>query len=470
MWEAIQANARRSRLLIGLMGAMLVLMGFLIGYAVVGPEGGIPGALVALAVWFLMLMAALAGGEQLVLMTAKAREIQKADYPRLWNVVEEMTIASGLGKMPKVYIMDNDLPNAFATGRRPDVSAIAVTSGLLKRLNRDELQGVVAHEIAHVKNMDVRFMTIAAVMLGSIVLMADLFLRMLWFGGGRRRDSGGGGQAQALVLAIAVVMAILAPIFARLLYFACSRKREYLADASAARFTRYPEGLASALEKITGDLVTSLKKTKKKDVQRALAPMYIVNPLQAASKAAGLFSTHPPAARRIEILRAMGGNAGWVDYERAFREVTGGKSSGLDSRTLESENSIAARAPTAAPDAKKSAAERGRDVADLIDRMVSFLIIGCPCGVRIKVPPGFKRKSVNCTRCGREHEMPEAKGQETAPNSPDTGQALRYTRRGEGWESFKCSCGKVQQIGPALEVASITCRGCGRKIEITAAG
>jgi heat shock protein HtpX len=404
MWEAIQANTRRSRLLIGLMGGMLVILGYLIGAVILGPDGGIPGAVIALAVWLVMLLAALSGGEQLVLMTARAREIKKEDYPRLWNVVEEMTIASGLGKMPKVYIMDNDMPNAFATGRKPEVSAIAVTSGLLKRLNRDELQGVVAHEIAHVKNLDVRFMTIAAVMLGSIVLLADLFFRMLWFGGGRRRGSGG-GQGHAVVLLVAIAAAILAPIFAQLLYFACSRKREYLADASAARFTRYPDGLASALEKISGDLVTSLKSKKKKDLQRALAPMYIINPLQAASKAVGLFSTHPPAARRIKILRAMGGNAGWVDYERAFREVTGGKSSGLDQKTLASEESIAARAPMAAPDAKKSAAERGRDVADLIDRMVSFLIIGCPCGVRIKVPPQYKRPAVRCTRCGREHAV-----------------------------------------------------------------
>jgi heat shock protein HtpX len=389
------------------MGAMLVVLGYLIGAVALGPDGGIPGAVIALIVWLVMLLAALSGGEQLVLMTARAREIKKEDYPRLWNVVEEMTIASGLGKMPRIYIMDNDMPNAFATGRKPEVSAIAVTSGLLKRLNRDELQGVVAHEIAHVKNLDVRFMTIAAVMLGSIVLLADLFFRMLWFGGGRRRGSGG-GQGQAIVLVVAIAAAILAPIFAQMLYFACSRKREYLADASAARFTRYPEGLASALEKISGDLVTSLKKKKKKDVLRALAPMYIINPLQASSKAVGLFSTHPPAARRIRILRAMGGNAGWIDYERAFRDVTGGQRSGIDKQTLASEESIAARAPTAAPDAKKSAAARGREVADLIDRMVSFLIIGCPCGVRIKVPPDFKQRSVSCTRCGRRHDLPEA--------------------------------------------------------------
>jgi heat shock protein HtpX len=409
MWEAIRANVRRSRLLIGLMGGMLVGLGYLIGMVAIGPDGGIPGALGALAVWLVMLIAALAGGEQLVLMTARAREIKKEDSPRLWNVVEEMTIASGLGGMPKIYIIDNDMPNAFATGRKPESSCVAVTSGLLKRLNRDELQGVIAHEIAHIRNLDVRFMTIAAVMLGSIVIITDIFFRMMWFGGGRRRDSGGSGQGQAIILAVAIVAAILAPIFAQMLYFACSRKREYLADASAARFTRYPPGLASALEKISGHLVAPAgSKKKKKDVLRALAPMYIINPLQAAATSAGLFSTHPPTARRVQILRAMGGNAGWVDYEQAFRKVTGGKQSGLDERTLASEESIAARGPSAEADAKKDAAARGKEVADLLDRMVGFLLITCPCGVRIKIPPDLRRESVPCTRCGRKHKVPRA--------------------------------------------------------------
>jgi heat shock protein HtpX len=406
MWEAIRANVRRSRLLIGLMGGMLVVLGYLIGMVAIGPDGGIPGALGALAVWLVMLIAALAGGEQLVLMTARAREIKKEDSPRLWNVVEEMTIASGLGTMPKIYIIDNDMPNAFATGRKPESSCVAVTSGLLKRLNRDELQGVIAHEIAHIRNLDVRFMTIAAVMLGSIVIITDIFFRMMWFGGGRRRDSGS-GQGQAIVLAVAIIAAILAPIFAQLLYFACSRKREYLADASAARFTRYPAGLASALEKISGQLVAPAGSRKKKEVLRALAPMYTINPLQASASSSGLFSTHPPTARRVQILRAMGGNAGWVDYEQAFRKVTGGKHSGIDQRTLSSENSVAARGPSADPDARKDASARGREVADLLNRMAGFMLITCPCGVRIKIPPGLQRDTVTCTRCGREHKVPE---------------------------------------------------------------
>jgi heat shock protein HtpX len=479
MWQAIRDNTFRSRLLIGLMGALLVGLGYVIGMATMGPDGGVPGALGALAIWFVMLLAALAGGEQLVLMSARAKQISKEDSPRLWNVVEEMTIASGLGGMPKIYLIDNDMPNAFAAGRKPENSCVAVTSGLLRRLNRDELQGVIAHEIGHIKNLDVRFMTIAAVMLGSIVMLADLFFRMMWFGGGRRRGSGGGGQGQALFLLIAIAAAIVAPIAAQLLYFACSRKREYLADASAARFTRYPEGLASALEKISGHLVRS-KSTK--DVPRALAPMYIVNPLGAASGKVGLFSTHPPTQKRVDVLRAMGGMAGWVDYDRAYRQVTGEKGSGIDSRTLGAEESVTAREPTAEPDKRKDAVTRGREVADMIDRMVSFLIVACPCGVRIKIPPELKRDSVKCTRCGREHPVPHAEAAvgaaEAAKRAAAGGVAagaavavaapLRFTRRGRGmgWENFKCSCGKVVQISPAFSGKQVTCKNCRRKIDI----
>jgi heat shock protein HtpX len=248
-----------------------------------------------------------------------------------------------------------------------------------------------------------------------------------------------------------------------MLYFACSRKREYLADASAARFTRYPEGLASALEKISGSVNP---KRAAKEVQRALAPMYIINPLQAASRRAGLFSTHPPAAKRIAILRAMGGNAGWVDYERACRKVTGG-GSGIDATTLRSEGSVAARKPTSEPGARKGALERGREVGDLLDRMFSFLILACPCGVRIKVPPDLKRTEVACTRCGRKLALPHAEKEKPAADVNGAGPApLVYKRQGEGWETFKCSCGQVLQISPAFEGDELRCKKCRRRIHI----
>ncbi|HKQ60797.1 MAG TPA: M48 family metalloprotease, partial [Candidatus Polarisedimenticolaceae bacterium] len=244
MWEAIRANARRSRLLIGLMGALLVALGAVIGIAFSGdPRGALLGALGALALWFVQLALAFWGGEQLVLHGSGAREIRKEDAPRLWNVLEEMKVASGLPAMPRLYVIDRDAPNAFATGLAPERSAVAVTTGLLRRLNRDELQGVVGHEIGHIVNRDSRFLTLAAVMLGSITLLSDLYLRGMLYGGARRLKLK--GPAAVVVVVGGVVVAVLAPLGAMLLYAACSRRREFLADASSARFTRYPLGLAA---------------------------------------------------------------------------------------------------------------------------------------------------------------------------------------------------------------------------------
>ncbi len=460
MWEAIRANQRRSQMLIGLMGVVLVGFGALIGLTLVGDKGGaILGAGGALVLWGILLVITYVGGEQIVLMGAGARPIQKADAPRLWNIVEEMTIASGLGRLPKLYIVDDDLPNAFATGRKPENACLTVTAGLVRRLNRDELQGVIAHEIGHIKNLDIRFMTVASVMLGSIVLLSDLFRRSLWFGGMRRRKVKVGGQAQILILVATLLAAVLAPIIANLLYLACSRKREYLADASAARFTRYPEGLASALEKM------SRTSGGKDSVPRALAPMYIVNPLQAAS-AAGMFSTHPPTSKRIKILRGMGG-AGWGDYEKAYRSVMGETEVCIDRHTLDSDEAVPVRMPTAeetAPGGEDQ--ETIREVTDLLDTLASFMLIPCACGVRIKIPPAFGDDSIGCPRCGRNHPVPRAQA-EVKDGVVAADSNLRYQRQKTGWEAFQCTCGTVHQLSPGLRVNVLTCKGCKRRIDIS---
>jgi len=417
MWEAIASNRRRSWLLIGLMGSLLVALGALIGTALAPalaaysdpyhrtePDpyiGGLYGAGIALLLWFFLWGLARAGGDSLLLSSVGAQPIEKRHAPQLWNIVEEMTIAAGLRQMPKVYVIEDDMPNAFAVGHRADRATVAVTSGLLRRLNRDELQGVIAHEMGHIRNLDVRFLTLAGVMMGAIVLIADVFLRSLWYGGGGRRRSSssrGGGQAQAILMLVAVVLAILAPLLAQLLYFACSRKREYLADASGASFTRYPEGLASALEKISRQVGGAQK------VNRVVAPMYIVNPLQAGA-AFSLFSTHPSTEKRVQILRSMAG-AGLADYEAAYRKVHGGSARCLGARTLAAAESAAARAPSAAAESKQDVVVRARAVGDLVAGLANFLLIPCDCGVRIKVPPKFTRPSVSCPRCGREHAVP----------------------------------------------------------------
>jgi heat shock protein HtpX len=310
MWEAIADNKRRSAWLIFIMALLLAGMGGAIGLLVGGaPETAAYGLFIGLVIWGVMLLVNMMGGESVLLASANAREISHADAPQLYNIVEEMRIAAALPAMPKVYIIDTPVPNAFAVGLKPERACIAVTSGLLERLTRDELQGVVAHELGHISNRDTLFMTLAGVTLGAIVLLADFGIRMLfWGGGGRSRRSSsssgkGGGAAMAVMMIVAVVLAILAPIIARLLYFACSRQREYLADASAAQYTRLPGGLASALGKIAAQ-----QDPKKIPVNRVVAPMYAVNPL-AARGSSSIWGTHPPTQERINRLLAMQGEA-----------------------------------------------------------------------------------------------------------------------------------------------------------------
>lgn len=467
-------------MLILLMGLMLILFGFLLGAGVAGgssrlvsPErvaGGILGIGLASVIWMALMLAAYYGGDSLLLSSAKARQIQKEDMPQLWNVVEEMTIASGLGAMPKVYIIDDPEPNAFAVGRSPETASVAVTAGLLRRLNRDELQGVIAHEIGHIRNLDVRFMTLASVTLGTIVLLSEVFLRSMWYGGGRSRrrsSSSGGGQAQAIVLVAALLVAILAPIAAQLLYFACSRKREYLADASAARFTRYPPGLASALEKIASSASGSGRK-----VSRALAPMYIVNPLQSRA-AVGLFSTHPPTENRIRVLRSMAGGAGLAQYEEAYRKVHGKGRGLLASRTIRDDAGASMRPPCADAEPVQGAVQRGREALDFLDRLSGLLLIPCACGMRIKLPEGYRKQSIQCPRCGTVHPLPGVaesgvSGSESVRPAAEPSESGVYQRRSTGWESFQCSCGKTLQLSPNFAGTHVRCKGCGRKIEVEA--
>ncbi len=471
MWEAIRQNQRRSFLLILLMAIILIALGGSIGMWVDMRDGWVVGALVAIALWLLLWLIATAGGDSILLSSAGAREISKDDAPVLWNVVEEMTIAAGLGKMPKVYLIDDDSPNAFAVGRNPENASVAVTSGLLRRLNRDELQGVVAHEIGHIRNLDVRFMTLAAVMVGAIALISDAFLRIRWHGGGGRRSSSrGGGQAQLIIFLIVILLAILGPICAQLLYFACSRRRELLADASSARFTRFPEGLASALLKISTAVASQTKPN------RTLAPLYIVNPLQG-SASFGLYATHPPVEQRVAILRSMGGRVGYADYEAAYRQVTGQRRACIDTKTLETDQSIEARAPSAAPDDKEQAVHRARQAADIVDRLAGYLLIPCSCGLRIKIPPAYSADSVSCPRCGRTHDVPIAMVASVAtalgvpkpaPPTAKAEQILRYRRKGQGWESFRCPCGTTVQLSPSFNAPGTRCPKCRRHIAVEA--
>lgn len=296
MYEQIARNRRDSWLLAGLVVAILAALGFAIGYAAVGgTQGGLGLLGVFGVVAILWSVVGYYSGDRMVLAVSGARRVTHADEPQLFNVVEEMTIAAGLSRVPAVYVLEDAAPNAFATGRDPEHASVAVTRGLLERLDREQLQGVVAHEMSHVRNYDVRFQTLVGVLVGMIALIADFFLRWsLWGGAGRRRGGGsGGGQGQAVFMIVALVLAVLAPLAAYAVQFAVSRRREYLADASAVELTRNPLGLARALHTIASD------PRPLRSANRATAHLYIANPLKKAKEATGVFDTHPhPAAHR----------------------------------------------------------------------------------------------------------------------------------------------------------------------------
>ncbi len=400
MWEQVRANRIRSVVLvIGMLGLLLVI-GYFIGLAFL--DNGIAGLVIAIVIWTIMNLVAYFQGDGILLALAKAKKIEKGDHPRLYNIVEEMKIASGLEHMPAIYIIDDPALNAFATGRDPKRASVAITSGLLQKLNRDELQGVIGHEMAHVKNRDVMLMTFCSILLGTIVMLSWYATHMLFFSsmtGGRR--SSGGGSGGAIILLVGIVLMILAPIFAQLIYFAVSRKREYMADASAALYTRYPEGLASALEKIGGS------KLQLASANKATAPMYISNPFRQKGKAAtDLSSTHPPVSERIRILRSMAGGASYVDYDAAYLNVHGGSGHLLSANAIGSVGVVGLRAASgegtvAEPEPGKT--ERTREVTDLLWRKNDYQTIDCDCGTRLRIPPKIKAKKIKCPHCGKVH-------------------------------------------------------------------
>jgi heat shock protein HtpX len=396
MWEQIRSNQTRSTVLVIGMGVILLLIGYLLG--MIFFDNVIGGIIIAFIVWGIMSLIAYYQGDSILLGMAGARKISHDDHPRLYNIVEEMKIASGLEKMPDIYIIDDPAPNAFATGRNPDKAAVAITSGLLQRLNRDELQGVIGHEIGHIKNRDVLLMAISAVMLGTIVILAWYASRAMFFGGmGRSRSSSsGGGGTQLIILAVAIVLMILAPIMAQLIYFAISRKREYMADASSALYTRYPEGLASALEKIAAST------NQLKSANQATAPMYIMNPFRKEGRAASdLTSTHPPISERIRILRSMAG-ASLADYERGYQQLHGAGKGAIPASTLALSHPASLRAASAeTTPVEPDKIGRARETSDLMWRLGKYKTITCDCGTRLRIPPGFKEPMVRCPHCGR---------------------------------------------------------------------
>jgi len=294
MYEQIASNKRRSALLVMFFFGLVAFLAWMLGEAT---GMGWVGFALAVVISMVMTLASYYASDSIVLAISRAKPARKEDYPHLVNVVEGLTIAAGLPQPPRCYIIDDSAPNAFAAGRNPQHAVICVTTGLLDKLDRAELEGVIAHEMSHIKNYDVRLQTLVVVMVGIVALLSDWILRG-FFWGGRKRGKGGGGAA--VFILIGLVLAVLSPLIARLIQFAVSRRREFLADADGALLTRYPPGLASALRKIAAD-VEPLEAANK-----ATAHLYIVNPLKNVKGAVNrLFSTHPPVEERIAALEKM---------------------------------------------------------------------------------------------------------------------------------------------------------------------
>ena len=301
----ISKNKRNSFLLILGFTVFFVAVGLLIGQVWGGGDWTFSWVVAGIAAFVAGLLTLLSffGGSSAILAMSRAKQIRKADDPQLFNVVEELSLAAGL-PMPKVYLINDTAMNAFATGRDPGHAVVAITIGLRNKLKRDELQGVIAHELSHIRHYDILYAMLMAVMVGTLVMLCDVFLRSLWFGAGSRRRSSrrskNSGAGQLILVVIVIVLAILAPILARVIQMAMSRQREYLADAGSVELTRNPSGLAGALAKLSGDQEVL------EVANRATAPMYIVQPIKKfEERSRGLFDTHPPVGERIKRLQSL---------------------------------------------------------------------------------------------------------------------------------------------------------------------
>ena len=300
MYEQIAANQRRTIVMIALFALLVFAVVAVITYFTrFGVVGFVIAAVIAIGTSF----ASYYNSDKIALKMSRAQPADPQTYARFHNLVEGLCIAAGLPK-PRLYVIDDPAPNAFATGRNPKHAAIAVTTGLLEKMNRVELEGVLAHELSHVKNYDTLVMTLAVTMVGVVALLSDFFLRFMFWGGGRDREDNNGGPLGAILAVFGLLLLALAPLVASLMQMAISRRREYQADASGVLLTRYPPGLISALEKLRSD------QTVIHSASKATAHLWIESPLDeesggAASKFNHMFDTHPPLEDRIKILKAM---------------------------------------------------------------------------------------------------------------------------------------------------------------------
>ena len=500
MWTLVRANRMQTALLVAISLVTSVVIGYVLGRIAgvalgVGPrvEAGLVGVEVAIVVWVVITVVTWYQGDALILAAAGAEPIEFKDHPQFCNVVEEMALAANLGRTPKPYIIQEQAMNAFATGMRPEMTAIAVTAGALARLNRDQLQGLVAHETAKIAHGDVLFLSLVSLMTGAV------FAR----GAGRGRDTFGrnprytrGGvplpAGQGLARALCGGLAVFAPVYAIFIAVGVVRKRVYLADAAAALYTRYPEGLAGALHVISGDPYTLVH------ANRGIATLCTVNPYK---KEMGIHTpfllgaTHPHTEQRISILRRIHGGVSLGAYQRAWQEEIGTKRQLVPADAMKKVRPVPIRESEC--DMATPPRERARAAGDLVRRLHDYLFLGCICGMRIKLPPTFPRDHVACPRCGRTCTVPTAalitgaaaaatvveqatreiadmEGRDPAREAAareralTAAPALTITRTTPGWMTFKCTCGTPNQISPSFDAPNTVCPECKAKIAIAA--
>ena len=305
MYEQIAANKRKTVLLIFGAIVLLAAVGYVLGFWYGGSGSGVYGLVGAVALAVVLSLGSFFGGDRLVLASTRAREVTPQEQPRLHNIVEGLSIAAGIPR-PRVYVIPEQAPNAFATGRNPDHSSVAVTEGLLSTMNRVELEGVIGHELSHVVDRDILVGTIVATLVGAVVLISEFFMRSWWWGGirGRRGGDRSGGGIEAIIFAIGLALLVLAPIIGQIVRLAVSRQREFLADAQGALLTRYPPGLASALRKIGAASGIPMR-----SANNATAHLWLNQPSRIQGEGMGplekLFNTHPPIEERIRRLEEM---------------------------------------------------------------------------------------------------------------------------------------------------------------------
>ena len=297
MYNQIDSNKRNTVLLIGIFLVVIIFLGWFFSYQFNNQLILVIAVIIAVSQAFISYYYS----DKITLAISGAHEVKHNENPQLYHIVENLCITAGL-PVPKIYIIDDSAPNAFATGRDPKHAVICVTRGLLDKLNKTELEGVISHELSHIGNFDIRLMTITVVLVGIVALLSDWFLRWSWWGDSRRRDDN--SQLGGILALVAIILVILSPIIAQLIKLAISRKREFLADASGALLTRYPDGLANALEKIARD------HEPLEAANKATAHLYIENPFKEGEKRSvswfvNLFNTHPPVEERIKKLRAI---------------------------------------------------------------------------------------------------------------------------------------------------------------------